>query len=75
MWQQLKKLETAKSPFFGKVDAGRKTHWVRPELVAEIKFSEWTHETSDGGLKMRAPVYLGLRNDKSPHECRFELPQ
>jgi bifunctional non-homologous end joining protein LigD len=75
MWQQLKKLETAKSPFYGKVDAGRKTHWVRPELVAEIKFSEWTHETSDGGLKMRAPVYLGVRDDKSPHECRFELPQ
>jgi bifunctional non-homologous end joining protein LigD len=75
MWQRLKKLETDKNPFYGAVDAGRKTHWVKPELVAEIKFSEWTHETSEGGLKMRAPVFLGLRQDKSPRECRFELPQ
>jgi len=75
MWQKLKKLSTDKNPFHGAVDAGRKTYWVKPELVAEIKFSEWTHETADGGLKMRAPVFLGLRTDKSPKECRFELPQ
>jgi bifunctional non-homologous end joining protein LigD len=75
MWQKLKKLATDKNPFHGPVDAGRKTYWVKPELVAEIKFSEWTHETADGGLKMRAPVFLGLRTDKSPKECRFELPQ
>ena len=75
MWQKLKKLSTDKNPFHGPVDAGRKTYWVKPELVAEIKFSEWTHETADGGLKMRAPVFLGLRTDKSPKECRFELPQ
>ncbi len=75
MWRKLTKLATPKNPFHGPVDAGRKTHWVRPELVAQIKFSEWTHETAGGGLKMRAPVYLGLRNDKSPKECRFELPQ
>jgi bifunctional non-homologous end joining protein LigD len=75
MWRTLKKLATDRNPFYGPVDAGRKTHWVRPELVAEIKFSEWTHESAGGGLKMRAPVYLGLRNDKSPKECRFELPQ
>ena len=34
-------------------------HWVRPELVAQIKFTEWT---DDG--KLRHPVYLGLRDDK-----------
>jgi bifunctional non-homologous end joining protein LigD len=47
-------------------------HWVKPELVAQIKFSEWTHETAAGGLKLRAPVYLGLRDDKRPEECTFE---
>ncbi|MET0799616.1 MAG: non-homologous end-joining DNA ligase [Actinomycetota bacterium] len=38
-------------------------HWVRPELVAEIGFSEWT---DDG--KLRHPRYLGLRDDKAPSE-------
>ena len=37
--------------------------WVRPELVAEVAFHEWTR---DGGL--RAPVYLGLRDDKAPED-------
>jgi bifunctional non-homologous end joining protein LigD len=75
MWQRLKKLQTGKSPFYGKVEALRKVHWVKPELVAEIKFTEWTHETQDGGLKMRAPVYEGLRFDKSPRECVFDKPR
>jgi ATP-dependent DNA ligase len=41
-------------------------------LVAEIKFSEWTHETEEGGPKLRAPVFLGLREDKAPEECTLE---
>ncbi|HEV7220090.1 MAG TPA: non-homologous end-joining DNA ligase [Terriglobales bacterium] len=69
-FQVLKDLETNRSPFLGKVDA-RKVHWVKPERVAEVKFSEWTHETSEGGLKLRAPVFLGLREDKEPRECTF----
>ncbi len=67
----LKKLETAHSSFPHGVDALRKVHWVKPELVAEIKFSEWTHETADGGMKLRAPVFLRLRKDKEPQECEF----
>ncbi len=43
--------------------------WVAPELVAEIEFAEWTH---DGHL--RAPSYVGLREDKPPEEVRAELP-
>jgi DNA ligase D-like protein (predicted ligase) len=38
-------------------------HWVEPNLVAEVGFSEWT---PDG--KLRHPRYLGLRNDKTPEE-------
>ncbi len=37
----------------------RKMHWVNPVFVCEIKFAEWTR---DG--KLRAPVFLGLREDK-----------
>ncbi len=74
MWRRLQKLKTDKNPFVTKVESTRRTHWVKPELVAEIKFSEWTHETNGGGVKMRAPVYQGLRADKSPRECVFERP-
>jgi bifunctional non-homologous end joining protein LigD len=69
IWQELKKLETKTSPFPQGVDALRKVHWVKPQLVAEIKFSEWTHETAEGGMKLRAPVFMGLRSDKDPKEC------
>jgi bifunctional non-homologous end joining protein LigD len=67
-WQVLKKLETNRNPFHGDVDAEH-VHWVKPERVAEIKFTEWTHQTVEGGMKLRAPVFLGLREDKDPKEC------
>ena len=68
IWQILKPLEAGRSPFTGEVDAAH-VHWVKPERVAEIKFTEWTHETAAGGLKLRAPVFLRLRDDKTPEEC------
>jgi bifunctional non-homologous end joining protein LigD len=43
--------------------------WVEPILVAEVRFAEWTH---DGHL--RAPVYLGLRDDKAAADVRRERP-
>ncbi len=67
----LGKLGTKQDPFHGPVDA-RHVHWIKPELVAEIKFTEWTHETEEGGVKLRAPVFMGLREDKRPEECTFE---
>src|SRR5690349_17003047 len=41
----------------------RKMHWVNPRLVCQIKFSEWTRD-----LKLRQPVFVGLREDKDPQE-------
>jgi bifunctional non-homologous end joining protein LigD len=55
----LKPLEATASPFAVKPKTNERPHWVRPELVAQIKFTEWT---ADG--KLRHPVYLGLRDDK-----------
>ncbi len=69
IWQKLKKLQTKQSPFPHGVEALREVHWIKPQLVAEIKFSEWTHETAEGGMKLRAPVFLRLRDDKDPKEC------
>jgi bifunctional non-homologous end joining protein LigD len=56
---KLVRLKTTKSPFAAKVKDEQVTTWVRPSLVAEVKFAEWT---SKGEL--RQPVYLGLRSDK-----------
>jgi bifunctional non-homologous end joining protein LigD len=53
------KLKAARSPFPAKVKDEAVTTWVKPSLVAEVKFTEWT---SSG--EMRHPVYLGLRSDK-----------
>src|SRR6266436_240221 len=69
----LKKLETKKNPFYGQVEALRKVSWIKPELVAEIEYAEWTEGANSGsGPKLRAPVFLGLRDDKDPKECVLE---
>lgn len=66
--EKFKKIKQAGCPF-SKAPVGLKnSHWLRPKLVCEIGFSEWTPE----GL-MRHPVYLGLRNDKGPEEVKKEI--
>jgi len=57
------RLIAAKSPFRDKVKDEAATTWIRPSLVAEVKFAEWT---SKGEL--RQPVYLGLRTDKKAED-------
>jgi bifunctional non-homologous end joining protein LigD len=69
----LTNLETKKNPFYGEVEALRKVSWVKPELVGEIEYAEWTEGANTGsGPKLRAPVFLGLRDDKDPKECTFD---
>src|SRR5258705_3655373 len=63
----LKPLETKECPFAESPKTNERPHWVRPELVAQIKFTEWT---ADG--KLRHPVYLGLRDDKKPTDVTRE---
>jgi bifunctional non-homologous end joining protein LigD len=64
----LKARETKTSPFSGKLVTNEPPHWVRPDLVAQIRFTEWT---ADG--KLRHPVYLGLRDDKRALEVEAPL--
>src|ERR1700710_1423665 len=61
--RKLLPLKAAKSPFPAKVKDEAVTTWVKPSLVAEVKFTEWT---SAG--EMRHPVYLGLRGDKKAED-------
>ena len=69
----LTKIETKENPFYGEVEALRRVNWVKPELVAEIEYAEWTEGANTGsGPKLRAPVFLGLRDDKDPKECLLE---
>jgi bifunctional non-homologous end joining protein LigD len=70
LWKLLKPREIAKSPFSSRVKTNEPAHWVRPDLVVQVRFTEWT---ADG--KLRHPVYLGLRDDKRPEEVRRESPQ
>jgi bifunctional non-homologous end joining protein LigD len=47
----------------------RDAHWVRPRLVAQVAFTEWTADN-----RLRHPSFLGLRDDKSPEEAVKEKP-
>ncbi len=50
-------------------DPPTEVRWVRPDLVAQVRFTEWT---DDG--RLRHPVFLGLRRDKDPEEVGREAP-
>jgi len=70
---QLKPLQMPTCPFVEKPPLNAPTTWVKPELVAELKFQEWT---GDGAL--RAPVFLRLRDDidvKSVRRAESKPPQ
>lgn len=69
VYKQLKPLEQDK-PAFKKLPDGvsrAKPHWVKPQLVAEISFSEWTHDDI-----LRQAVFHGLRADKPAAQVRRE---
>jgi bifunctional non-homologous end joining protein LigD len=61
--QRSQALARKRSPFGGKVELHRPTHWVEPKLVAEVTFAE---RTPDGLL--RAPIFIRLRNDVNAEE-------
>ena len=62
---KLEPLRTEKPPF-DPAPRMKDATWVRPKLVAQLVYAEWT---ADG--KLRQPAFLGLRTDKSPIECTW----
>jgi len=63
--QKLEKLEIDESPFDPAPprSLGKRAHWVKPTLVAEVEFAEWT-----GGGHIRHPSLQGFRPDKRPRD-------
>ena len=68
--RRLDKLASDTSPFPPKAVAGKKHHWVKPTLVAEVSFAEWTRAGS-----VRHAVFHGLRSDKRAAAIKRELPR
>jgi bifunctional non-homologous end joining protein LigD len=64
---KLETLKTKSCPFSPKPELHSPTTWVKPELVAEVKYQGWT---DDGAL--RAPVFLRLRDDIEPKSVQVE---
>jgi bifunctional non-homologous end joining protein LigD len=63
MYERLARLERKTSPFADPPRTREPVHWVKPAVVVEVKFSEWTN---DG--KLRQPVFVGVRDDKNARE-------
>lgn len=61
------RLHTSKTPFREIPSLKREVQWLRPEIVARVRFLEWTKDK-----KLRSPVFLNFRFDKSPLECELE---
>jgi bifunctional non-homologous end joining protein LigD len=78
LWQRLRPLSIDKMPLseppprgsrFGSPLVLSRVHWVRPEMVVEVSYAEWTPD----GL-LRHVVYLGEREDKSASDVRRPRP-
>jgi bifunctional non-homologous end joining protein LigD len=67
LMKKLRELENDKCPFDKIPETNEQAFWAKPELVAHVRFIGWTQEP-----RLRAPVFLALRNDVRPEECRWE---
>jgi len=63
----LRPLVAKARPFKNAPEDVKKATWVRPQLVCAVRFGEWTADR-----KLRAPVFLGFRDDIDPEQCRME---
>jgi bifunctional non-homologous end joining protein LigD len=67
-FKMMQPLKSDRSPFVSVPKTNEPVQWLKPALVAEVKFSEWTAD-----MRLRHPVFIGWREDKKPRECRFEI--
>jgi bifunctional non-homologous end joining protein LigD len=69
MSKRLKPLERKTSPFEETAKTNEKAHWVKPGVVVEVKFSEWTADR-----RLRQPIFIGVRDDKDAKDVGIEAP-
>ena len=69
LYAKLEPLETDQKPFEEKVHQRSKVTWVKPKLVCEVWYSEWTEDRH-----LRHPVFKGLRTDKETQKVVMETP-
>lgn len=69
MRKRLEPLVISKCPFHVPPKTNAAVQWVKPGLVCEVEFQEWTE---DG--RMRQPIFVGMREDKSPRDVKRENP-
>ncbi len=67
---KLDALEAQRSPFAPDADVPRNAHWVKPDLICEVSFGEWTRSG-----RVRHSVFHGLRMDKPAKAIGRELPK
>jgi bifunctional non-homologous end joining protein LigD len=67
MFKRLEPLERKTSPFEEIPKTNEKAHWVKPEVVVEVKFSEWTADR-----RLRQPIFVGIRDDKDAKDVEIE---
>jgi bifunctional non-homologous end joining protein LigD len=67
MYRRLLPLERKSCPFAKEPRTNERAHWVRPRVVVEVKFNEWTTEG-----KLRQPIFVGVRDDKDPQSVGRE---
>ncbi len=65
--ERLDALRTDPRPFAEEPALAQPATWTKPELVCTVRYLEWTHEK-----RLRAPVFVGLRDDVDPRECRLD---
>ncbi|HEY3745554.1 MAG TPA: DNA ligase D [Gemmatimonadaceae bacterium] len=69
MYRLLKPLERKTSPFDETPKTNETAHWATPQVVVEVKFSEWTADR-----RLRQPIFLGIRDDKNARDVEIERP-
>jgi bifunctional non-homologous end joining protein LigD len=69
MYRLLKPLQRKTSPFEETPKTNEKVHWVKLEVVVEVKFNEWTADR-----RLRQPIFIGVRDDKAAKDVEIELP-
>src|SRR5262245_26250494 len=67
VYDLMQPLKIGKSPFSPPPKTNEPVQWIKPQVVCEVKFSEWTED----GI-MRMPIFVGLREDKDPKQCTVE---